>query len=355
MSETTSTSMGALGPRGKRGAEWRRVPMPMLFLRLDIGRDYTVRREPSFAYSVLTDFYPVGDPLSFEVEFLDEDGSSLACSQLREDCWHCDRSCWPKRIRQPVSYPDGARQLRVQHGPDTIYEESIPEPPTVQVRCSYDNKTGRTRIRWTAAAPETPNDQQAEDGIELWYLVHYRDRGTWRGLGPRTREREAWLDVKMLSLSPTTPIRVLATSGIATGIGECSPETKQPPPPIEGRLVTVNGDPRDGEPMPIPRMLRVHAIDDSGRTLTEADIRWYDESGRELARGRDLDVRRLGPGQHVINAVASQTGGRPIGRTFVIGRAGPGGAPQLHAAYDLQRRADSPAHLHQGGKEGHAS
>lgn len=354
MNQMPTSVLATAGPGGQ-GPEWRRVPMPTLFLRLQINRDHTVQREPSFAYPVLTDYFPVGNPLPFQLELLNEKGVSLSCSRLREDCWHCDAFCWPKRVRQAVSYPDGARKLRILHGADTIYEEDIPDPPAVKVDCSYDSQTNRIRIRWSATAPADTSSEGGGEGANLWYLVHYHSRGAWRGLGPRTQQREAWLNVKQLAVPATTPVRVLATSGIATGIAECVPKTKGPAPPPEGRLIDTGGDPSEEGPVPLTHPLRVHAIDDGGRLLVGADIRWYDESGRELARGRDFDVGRLGVGQHVITAVATQTGGRPIGRTFVIGRPEPGGPCQLHAAHDMPRREDSPAHIHRDKRGGHGN
>jgi hypothetical protein len=319
----------------------------MLFLRLEIDEDLTVEKEPSFAYPVLTDFFPTGRPLPFEAEFRDDEGKRLSCTTLRDDCSHCDPGCWPKHVRQTIGFPAGAREFRVVHSGDVIYREAVPDPPKVELKCEYDAAAEAIHLEWQAIAP----NQGQEEGEEpdLWYLVHYRSRGAWRGLGPRTQSTED-VDLKQLSLPVTVPIRVLATSGIATGIAECAQSPpSQRKPPGEGSIVTVGGEPTD-ESIQLGHVLRVHAIDDGGRSLGGAEIRWYDEAGRELNRGRDLHLNALGAGEHVVHAVAVGTGGRPLMRTFILHRAEPTHHCHLVASHALERRADAPIHRHVEGE-----
>jgi hypothetical protein len=330
------------------GPEWIRVLQPALFLRMEIDRDLTVHREPSFAYPVLTDFFPVGQSLPFSGEFADADGIVLSCFTLREDCWHCAPDCWPKRIRQTVSLPPRARVFRVFAGRDVIYEEHIVDPPELQVKCSYGAEAERIQVTWFAsvAGPKSPRRQSAPD---LWYLVQYHSRGAWRGLGPRTQDTEAQIAIKLMGLPVSVPIRVLATTGIATGINECAVVDDTPFKRPEMGLTAVTPDPTDA-PVRLGGRLRVHAIDSGGRSLPDASVRWYDEAGRELERGRDLDVSKLGAGEHVVHAVATGTGERPLFRTFVLHRREPQADCYLAASTDRPLRDDSPVHLHEKGE-----
>jgi hypothetical protein len=347
MTMSTHVGVSETGGRVRRGAEWLRVPQPALFLRLEIDRDLTVRKEPSFAYPVLTDFFPVGQPIPFEAEFLDDAGTRLSCTALREDCWHCDADCWPKRVRQTIGLPPNARKFRVTHDTDVIYEEDIPDPPKLNVACSYDAQANMIRVTWQATVPS--QGQQTEDSPNLWYLVHYHAHGAWRGLAPRTQDTHADIDLKHLSLPATVPIRVLATSGIATGIGECAQEPAGGQQAGEGTLIATHGDPKD-EPVPLGDVLRVHAVDEGGRSLPDVDIRWYDEAGRELTRGRDLDVTALGAGEQVVHAIATGSGGHPLVRTFVLHRPQPDAPCHLIASNVPPQRTDSPAHQHDAGE-----
>jgi hypothetical protein len=345
----TGTHAGGLetGGRDRRGAEWLRVPQRALFLRLEIDRDLTVRREPSFAYPVLTDFFPVGEPIPFLAEFLDRDGSPLSCRPLREDCWHCDSGCWPKTVRQTVGLPTDARKFRVLHDDDVIYEENIPDPPKVELSCKHDTEMGIIKLTWQASAAS--QQREGEGDPDLWYLVHYHARGAWRGLGPRTQDTHAELDLRQLSLPVTVPIRVLATSGIATGIAECSLTPTGREPSGEGTIVATTPDPDDG-PVPLGNVLRVHAIDEGGRSLSGANVRWYDDAGRELTRGRSLDLTALGAGEHVVHAVATESGGRPLVRTFVFHRRDQRSPCHLIASRVPPRGADPPGHHHEAGE-----
>jgi hypothetical protein len=332
----------------RRGSAWRRVPQPALFLRLEIDRDLTVRREPSFAYPVLTDFFPVGEALPFVAAFLDGDGRSLSCATLRADYWYRDPGCWPKQVRQTLSFPSGARTFQVLADRQVIHEEAIPDPPTLELECGYAADAERIRVKWHAAVP-AKHGERRERPATLWYLVQYHSRDAWRGIGPRTQETEAYIEFKHMGLPVSVPIRVLATSGIATGMAECAQEEDKRDTGPEGELVLATPEPQD-EPVQVGSLLRVHAIDSGGRSLPQARVRWYDEAGRELTRGRDLDVGALGPGEHVVHAVATGTGGRPLVRTFVLHRQEPHAPCYLVASTALPPRADSPVHRHEQGE-----
>jgi hypothetical protein len=70
-----------------------------------------------------------------------------------------------------------------------------------------------------------------------------------------------------------------------------------------------------------------------------------------LSRGRDLDVTDLGPGEHVVHAIATGTGGRPLRRTFFLRREEPKSPCHLVASLVPMPRPDAPVHRHEEGEE----
>ena len=281
-------------------AEWIPMEIDLLYLGLEIGRDRSVDRRPSFHYA--SDYrWSHGRETDFGVEVIDAAGKVLICHDLHEDCQHCDEDCWPKRIREAVTFPPGAAKLRVLEGDKQLYEEDIPEPPKVQVKCQFVDKAVAFDVQWSATDPQKKAD--------LWYLVQWQDRdGSWRGHGARTQKTDARIKAVEVGWRNEVPLRVLATSGIATGVGECMLELKfslQSPPP----QVVVTSHPKSAGPeVQAGGTIQVTVLDRLGGSVSDPEIFWYDERGGEVGRGRFFDVRQLPAGQHVLRAVAPDRG-----------------------------------------------
>jgi len=293
------------------------VEMEMLFLGMEVDRDRTVTRRPSFHYPA--PYLPSGRSTRFTLEFRDEKGNVLSCHSLREDCVHCPPDCWPKRIRDEVPYPREARKLMVWDRHDKLYEEDIPDPPKVTVKCQYREKEKVFDLKWDASSG-------GEDEPDLWYLVHWRDReGTWRGVAPRTKERHMTVPASLVGSQREVPVRILATSGIATGVGTCTLKYPYPPPADGPPDVVLVGEDPTGTLTTSPRhAIEVRVVGPVGGATTGSDVVWFDEQGGELSRGRSLDLRLLPEGQHVVHAVSSTPGGAP-GHVSVIVEVGPAG------------------------------
>jgi hypothetical protein len=55
-------------------------------------------------------------------------------------------------------------------------------------------------------------------------------------------------------------------------------------------------------------MARASLVDELGRTVTNADIRWFGARGGELARGATLDARHVPGGKQLVRVVAVGAG-----------------------------------------------
>jgi hypothetical protein len=120
--------------------------------------------------------------------------------------------------------------------------------------------------------------------------------------------------------------RVLATSGLATGVGTC--ELEQPPPPLpSAEIVPVGTWPTADMPT---RLVTVAVIDEGGRTVSDPDIRWYDEGGAEIGRGRSLDLAALSEQIAAVRAVALNVGQGRVERTWLTRRTPAGGCTLHH-------------------------
>jgi hypothetical protein len=308
---------------GVGGDEPRRDKHETLFLRLAISRDRKVERQYLFHYPAFPT-RPEGDPTEFAVEFLDENGRVLSCSPLHQRCLHCHPKSWPKRIRQNITYPEGARRIAVWEGRDRLYEEPIPEPPHVVVRAAPTrvNDVPGYRVSWQAVTPgANPKD---EAPAELEYLVQWQDSsGAWRGVSPRTRHQEIFVPAALFSADGTSrkvPVRVLASSGIATGCGETileatEVEPRKPRLVLHGRRTgRVSGQPTTFAPL-----LRVTTLE-QGKVSGGGEVRWFDDTGCEIGRGRTLDARQLSPGTHLVTAEALHLGAGAARSTWLVER-----------------------------------
>jgi hypothetical protein len=240
------------------------------------------------------------------IEFRDGDGVALSCHELRDDCKHCRPGCWPKHIRDAVPLPDGAKQFVVLKGGDVIDEREIPEPPEVKVRCRRNQKE-EIELQWSS-------DREGE----VWYLVHWLDDDgeTWRGIGPRTQDQKMTVPLRQFPHAGRLAFRVLATTGLATGVGTCEIEVSAPLPTVEIIPVGTWATPDK----PGTRLATVAVVDEWGRTISDPDIVWYDEGGAEIGRGRSIDLRTLPDQIGAVRAVALNVGKGRVERTWLTHR-----------------------------------
>ena len=284
-----------------------------LFLRLSISRDRKVTRDFMFHFPA-NPSRPNGVPTEFSLEFLNRDLKVLSCVPLHQLCLHCQPTCWPKRFHQNVAFPDGARWFIIWEDRQKIYEEIIPDPPRILVTAELKKvqDVPGIAVRWQAFSPSKGDskEQGAEGRI---YLVQWHDtKGNWRGTSPRTNECKIFIPLSLLQLQPkqqNLQIRVLATSGIATGCGEAEIGNLEIPPPKiklilhgEHQISSTKGKTF------ISPLLRITTLGEDGTVTGGDNIRWFDEQGREIGRGRTLDMRSLAHGQHVVSADAIHLG-----------------------------------------------
>jgi hypothetical protein len=262
----------------------------MLMLGLTIARDRTVTRRPSFHYPAPG--LHLCNCGRFTAELLDEDRNTLICATLHADCNRVGCRCWPKVTRDQIPYPDGSRLLVVLDGEKTIYEEEIPAPPKIHIE-GYEKLADGCKVSWKVSKSKS-------DG-PLWYVVHWYDERSdaWRGVAPRQEETSLLIPRSLFAREQTLSIRVLATSGIATGKaeGKATVDQWQSAPPS---VVLVGAHPDAGRPASIPSVIEASVIDVSGREADYARASWYTSSGAEIGRGNSLDLRRLGMGRQAV-------------------------------------------------------
>lgn len=118
-------------------------------------------------------------------------------------------------------------------------------------------------------------------------------------MAPRTSKTELLLPQKRFA-GQQIKVRVLASSGIATGSAADTVEFARPAQP-SGPTIALVGATSDN----IPRILRAAVLHPQRATGTLA---WFDENGAELSQGSMLDTGRLSEGENVVRAVASGMG-----------------------------------------------
>ena len=263
----------------------------ILYLKLKIYGNKKVERIPSFHYKGHK-FKPFGNKTGLFVELLDDCRNLISCDPLLEYVPTGETNyCWPKHFRQTLPYRRRAKWLIVRQENELIYEECIPSPPSIQVDCTYINGKG-FEVKW--------NVDGVSDECDLWFLVQYQDsEGHWRGYLPRTREREVFFPIDFFKGRRRIKIRVLATSGIATGSDGCSlqiPSGSIPPVLLPNRHIT----PIPG-PTPVPLIdedeltsfggrFRVTDLEIDGKESVDNEYIWYDEQGKEVSRGNSIDL-----------------------------------------------------------------
>jgi hypothetical protein len=300
-------------PQRQDRGEWIKRKTPHLFLHLTIRRDRTVYFREAFHFPAFPQAHGHMHT-DFAVELQDNDGNALkiACLYAGGHDVGCSCGCghgqWPMMIDQAIPFDSKATKLVLYECDKAIYEQAIPAPPRVEVKVQGADQpeVPDLAISWNAGSTD-------KDSNNLWYLVQWRDgRGTWRGCAPRTQATSLRVRKKIFGKQKEVMLRVLATSGIATGEGVWQGELKQPRSRrgVGGDLrVHLAGVPSKGSgSWTLPAMLRVSVFEPNGATVTKPKIRWYDGRGVELGRGHTFNLHSLPIGFHVLQATVFDTG-----------------------------------------------
>jgi hypothetical protein len=305
------------------------VDFDVIFLRLTITRDRKVIRDASFNFAAkLLNRKRCGQ---FTVEMQGQKREALGCSVLH--C-NCDEgcTCWPKRIRDVVPFPNGSRWLVVWEGDTKIYEEKIPPEPKVKIDSAEPKKEG-VLLTW-----------RAEHDGRLWYLVHwYDDRaGVWRGVAPRQQSKSLLVPRKLFGESNELRVRVLATPGLGTGVAEHIVKLRDYTPQRR-RVLLLGIDASKDKPFRMPNVLYAVVVDSAGRQLPDDGMIWYG-NGEVIGRGTKVDLRSLGLGRHYLRLVM-RGDLRANARTWIVERTREGF--YLHQeTCDPTPKRPKPVHKH---------
>lgn len=198
-----------------------------------------------------------------------------------------------ERIRQRVPWPENAGRIVVWKDKEEIYAEDVPDPPRVKVDEHVEESEG-VKLKWHASSATRGTS------THLRYLVQWWDeaKDVWRSVAPRQTKRTAVVP-RHLFTRQTLTVRILATSGLATGYTELNLELEHPPKPTIDVLLAgqANGQGTRN------RVLHAIAVDRSGRQVSSDLLSWHDTSGAEIGRGAFLDTRTLPEGKQVARAV----------------------------------------------------
>ncbi len=308
----------------------------MLFLRLEISRDREVSVEASFNHTA--PLQGGGCRTEFTAEFQDKERRVLDCAHLSCSCTGSDCHCWPKRIRMAMAFPCGASWLVIYEGEKKLHEEPIPEPPKVEIRLQKATPEGHL-LTWASL----PDD-------DVWYVVHYYDERThvWRGVAPRMQDKSLLFPKALSVPRGGLRVRVLATRKISTGHAETRlelPRGGEPVPPTGGTVVLVGVDPGRNDPQKLGDVVTGIAIGLGGTQTAPDNLFWYDEHGREVAHGDEVDLRAFGFGQHVLRLVDREN---LRSKAWMIEKT-PEGIFYRHAISDpkVQLRHEHHVHPHQ--------
>jgi hypothetical protein len=180
----------------------------------------------------------------------------------------------------------------------------------------------------------------------LWYLVQWLDRDDWRGVAPRQQETSLLIPGRLFIDASELTVRVLATSGIATGMAEATPrfEGWQPSEPelgIRGLL------PEADLPAALPNVTQGIVRDAGGRQLAADGLAWFAD-GAPIGSGPWADLRVLSPGEHEVRAVERRLGRHVLIRSWIVERT-PGGFVLKEAVPRQQIDEQQEDHPHPHG------
>ncbi len=286
------------------------IPMlrPHLFTNVSIQRDRSVEWKPAFHFPTRPQSV-YGNRTKFVIEQRDADGRVLLSEYLYENRSSCgcsgDECLWPKKFRQDIPFDPNAKKLVILECDTQIFETEIPDPPKVQLTCKQgeDAKADYVACSWSATH---------EGAEELWYLLQWRDRrGVWRGVAPRTQLTEWKVPKSLWGRDKEASLRVLATSGIATGMAACTVkivrrgEKRPKPPEVTISLAGVSGSDATIELTPI---VRVAVTSSDGTTSNAGPVSWYGSRGGLIGRGRSFLLNNLPVGVHLVRAFVADGG-----------------------------------------------
>jgi hypothetical protein len=293
-------------------------------MRLEIDRDRKVRLEPSFHFETLDRAAPKLRRSPFVVELVNEAGRTVSVHRLGSACFHCGPESWPKRLQAQVRFPPGVRRLNVVEGDKVLLTYEVEPAPKVEVSVEWRDR--RHVVSW-----------KADPGDGCTFLLQWQGAdGIWRGLAPRTQEREFTLPDKLPVGKGRVKMRVLATRGIATGSAEFEVDH-------EGRsegeiVVNQTGD------------VLVATIIGAG---ARAEILWFDEHGGQIGSGRQLDLRALPQRPNVVRAAAVNESVR-VAPISVVRTTDESGKPvwqvireRLAASTNVDKHPGKPDHKHE--------
>jgi hypothetical protein len=248
------------------------------------------------------------------------------------------------KFRQAVAFPPRSKWMLLVRCGETVGEWPVPDPPRVSVDCDHESDDGYVTVRWKIDARGKGAARSKDPGeTEYWSLVQWRDRsGDWRGCAPRTTDRELVIPRSVFGALREVAIRVLVTSGIATGVAECSGPCGAPPQPYapEAPHIVLAG--AGGERDELPATVRAAVV--GPLAGAGGRLRWFAEGGGELARGRTLDLRALPVGQSLVSARVIGSADRVRGATWIVERTADDRfflrRGDLHAASGRARRDD---------------
>ena len=256
-----------------------RVKVDRLHLNIEVARDRTVTAHPSFAFAAAARLGGSAEH-GFTVEVLDIEGAVMSCGALVAVCTTCRDGCWPRRLIGEIPLNcKRAASLAVYEGSELIYSAEIAAAPII--RCDQPTylNNGDVKLSWHATSEGSSDANRAE----LTYIVQWEDEeGTWRGLAPPSEATSARVPSGLLLGRQHVCVRVLATTGLSTGLCEIEIGGIRSDPPVDVAIIELDG-----------LAVRAYAVDHLGRTMPNAKFIWYDDRGAEISRGAELDLRTI--------------------------------------------------------------
>lgn len=298
---------------------------PHLFTRFTIQRNRSVEWQPAFHFATGPQEVH-GRRTTFVIEQRDADDRILLSEYLYENRSGCgcsgDECLWPKRFRQDIPFDPKARKLVILECDKEIFSIDIPTASKVELACTGgdDAKASTVTCKWSAGG-------EGEQG--LWYLLQWRDRrGTWRGVAPRTQCTEGEVPKSLWTRETEVALRVLATSGIATGLAACqvrlAPRRERAKGPREVSLHLLGAEPVSGShaggTADLPPVVRVAVRSNDGTASAAGDVSWHGPDGGLLGRGRSLPLNVLPVGVHAVTASVADTGDGAGSATWLFER-----------------------------------
>lgn len=320
MSKIPSTFMGASAALASlsykksnlivNDSEWIPIKTPHLFARIDIDSNRNVQFHKSFNFDSRPRQHG-NDKTNFSISFIDKDGKVIRNTCLYTDsgcsCCGCDEIKFPVIIRQAIPFPKESKEIVISECEKEIFRMYITEEPIVKIKCKgiEDEKREDITLEWTVSLKEKNES--------FLSLVQWRDRyGTWRGVAPRTEKTTMQIPKRLFSRQKNIGIRVLVTSGIATGQalwdGDCMYPPSSKPTDVQVDIQLVGVNPNENKSINIPAILKAVPIIDRSKTHLLPEIIWYDESGAEISRGSTIDLSVLPYGESYITASVLETG-----------------------------------------------